>query len=309
MDFTLEPRTAETRRSFSLVRFRGDLPEGGPSLPPGILVVLVRGELEAPGARGSEVTVPLADAPALALALEGDGLGTGSSGGEGYVLRFEPGYAEALGAGSLERAGRPRAAAARVDEAERARTICEALFPEAERADPWRETALAALLMELFSLSFRTLDAGRTRPPKTPARCAEGQGAAVDSDETPASGSTPAPVRSGAGSGGGAWRIEDAVSWAAEHCAEAHSLDFYVTRCATNPSDFSRRFKALAGCPLFEYVNRKRVERACVLLKTTGLSILEVSLAVGYNNLSFFNRYFLRLMGLQPRAWRERARK
>ncbi|HPG86673.1 MAG TPA: helix-turn-helix transcriptional regulator, partial [Spirochaetales bacterium] len=75
-------------------------------------------------------------------------------------------------------------------------------------------------------------------------------------------------------------------------------------RCATNASDFSRRFKERAGCPLFEFINRQRVARACALLKSSDLSIIEISEAVGYNSLSFFNRYFLRIVGLSPREYR-----
>ncbi|HAE22166.1 MAG TPA: hypothetical protein DCG47_07575 [Spirochaetaceae bacterium] len=71
-----------------------------------------------------------------------------------------------------------------------------------------------------------------------------------------------------------------------------------------NTSDFSRRFKELAGCPLFEFINRQRIKRACALLKSSGLSIIEIAEAVGYNNLSFFNRYFLRIVGVSPREYR-----
>ena len=71
-----------------------------------------------------------------------------------------------------------------------------------------------------------------------------------------------------------------------------------------NTSDFSRRFKDLAGCPLFEFINRQRIKRACAMLKSSKLSIVEIALKVGYNNLSFFNRYFLRIMGVTPRAYK-----
>jgi transcriptional regulator GlxA family with amidase domain len=75
-----------------------------------------------------------------------------------------------------------------------------------------------------------------------------------------------------------------------------------------NTSDFSRRFKARTGYPLFEYINRLRVKRAAALLKRTDMGVLDIALAVGYNNLSFFNRYFRRLTGLTPAEYR-RSRK
>ena len=105
----------------------------------------------------------------------------------------------------------------------------------------------------------------------------------------------------------GVWSVDDAVRYIEANYAESFSLDWFVARCATNASDFSRRFKERAGCPLFEFINRQRVARACALLKSSDLSIIEISEAVGYNSLSFFNRYFLRIVGLSPREYRSSA--
>lgn len=102
----------------------------------------------------------------------------------------------------------------------------------------------------------------------------------------------------------GVWSIADAIRYIELNYAESFSLDWFVSKCAMNVTDFSRRFKERAGCPLFEFINRQRVARACALLKSSGLSIIEISEAVGYNNLSFFNRYFLRITGASPREYR-----
>ena len=107
----------------------------------------------------------------------------------------------------------------------------------------------------------------------------------------------------------GVWSIDDAVRYIEQNYAEAFSLDWFVGNCALNVTDFSRRFKERAGCPLFEFINRQRVGRACALLKSSDLPIIEISEAVGYNNLSFFNRYFLRIVGISPRAYRSGSAK
>ncbi|MEI6875255.1 MAG: AraC family transcriptional regulator [Spirochaetota bacterium] len=98
------------------------------------------------------------------------------------------------------------------------------------------------------------------------------------------------------------------MAWIDTHYEESFSLDEMVARCALNASDFSRRFKALTGSPLFEYLNRRRVARAALLLKDGDLPVIEIAYSVGYNSLSFFNRYFLRLMGLTPTAFRRQNR-
>ncbi len=102
----------------------------------------------------------------------------------------------------------------------------------------------------------------------------------------------------------GVWSIGDAIRYIELNYAHSFSLEWFVARCAMNVTDFSRRFKERAGCPLFEFINRQRVARACALLKSSDLSIIDIAEAVGYNNLSFFNRYFLRITGLSPRAYR-----
>ena len=104
------------------------------------------------------------------------------------------------------------------------------------------------------------------------------------------------------------WSIEELIAWIDEHYDESFSLDEVVRRCAMNTSDFSRRFKELAGSPLFEYLNRRRISRAALLLKNGELPVIEVAYSVGYNNLSFFNRYFLRLMGQSPTEYRRQNR-
>lgn len=106
----------------------------------------------------------------------------------------------------------------------------------------------------------------------------------------------------------GVWTIRRVIDYIGRNYAEAFSLDFFVGRCAMNTSDFSRRFKDEAGCPLFEFINRRRIDRACQLLKYTELPVIDIAQTVGYNNLSFFNRYFQRIMDDSPRSWRAKAR-
>ncbi|OHE69041.1 MAG: hypothetical protein A2Z99_11460 [Treponema sp. GWB1_62_6] len=105
------------------------------------------------------------------------------------------------------------------------------------------------------------------------------------------------------------WTIDEVIARIEANYADRFSLAELVAACALNTSEFSRRFKARAGCPLFEFINRQRVKRACSLLKDSGMPIVEIAFAVGYNNLSFFNRYFHRIMGNSPREYRLAARR
>jgi AraC-like DNA-binding protein len=66
-----------------------------------------------------------------------------------------------------------------------------------------------------------------------------------------------------------------------------------------------RFFKSNMGMTLFEYLNKIKVEFACKLLMDKDLSILEVCLDSGFNNLSHFNKQFKRLAGLPPSEYRK----
>ena len=59
----------------------------------------------------------------------------------------------------------------------------------------------------------------------------------------------------------------------------------------------------------FEYINRIRIQKACLMLKRGNLQITEIAFAVGYNNLSFFYRYFSKIMKMTPREYRAIAQK
>jgi AraC-like DNA-binding protein len=89
-----------------------------------------------------------------------------------------------------------------------------------------------------------------------------------------------------------------------EHYTDEFSLEDLAGRMGLSPAYFSRLFHEKTGRPLFEFINSIRIQKACQLLKRTDLPIIEIAYAVGYNNLSFFNRYFRKLMRLSPREYK-----
>ncbi|MBN2353351.1 MAG: helix-turn-helix domain-containing protein [Spirochaetales bacterium] len=94
------------------------------------------------------------------------------------------------------------------------------------------------------------------------------------------------------------------VSHIEEHYTDEFSLEDLAARAGLAPAYFSRRFHEKTGTPLFEFINSIRVRKACQLLKRTDLPIIEIAYAVGYNNLSHFNRYFRKLMRVSPREYK-----
>jgi len=69
----------------------------------------------------------------------------------------------------------------------------------------------------------------------------------------------------------------------------------------------SRRFKAAFGESPYSYLMTRRIERAMLLLRTSDLSVTEVSLAVGCPSLGTFSTRFRELVGVPPSVYRERG--
>lgn len=90
-----------------------------------------------------------------------------------------------------------------------------------------------------------------------------------------------------------------------EHLSERISLDEAAAQAHLSKSYFCRILKSELGCTFTEYVNRLRIERSKSLLFSSRMSIVEISLEVGFEDQSYFNRIFKKQTGLSPRKYRE----
>ena len=75
-----------------------------------------------------------------------------------------------------------------------------------------------------------------------------------------------------------------------------------------SPDAFGRFFRSRMGKPLSLFVNELRVSRACRLLTETEESVMSIALECGFENLSNFNRQFLRHTRTTPRQYRKTTR-
>jgi PAS domain S-box-containing protein len=66
-----------------------------------------------------------------------------------------------------------------------------------------------------------------------------------------------------------------------------------------------RRFKSLFRVTPVVYVNRHRVQKACLALRNSEASVTDVALQVGFYDSSHFVRQFRRFMGMTPTEYRE----
>lgn len=71
-----------------------------------------------------------------------------------------------------------------------------------------------------------------------------------------------------------------------------------------SPDYLSHLFKSATGESLSAFITRKRLERADDLLRTTALSVKEISWACGFSYESYFTRKFKERFGVTPMAHR-----
>ena len=72
-----------------------------------------------------------------------------------------------------------------------------------------------------------------------------------------------------------------------------------------NPNYFCRAFQEITQQTPMDYVIFYRIEQAASLLTSTSQAIMDIALACGFNDHSYFTKAFKRLKGVTPRAYRK----
>src|SRR3954468_11642836 len=70
---------------------------------------------------------------------------------------------------------------------------------------------------------------------------------------------------------------------------------------------FIRTFRGTLGETPNRYLQRRRVERAMWLLRSTDLSVTDICMDVGFSSLGTFSRVFRDIVGEPPSAYRDRG--
>jgi len=109
-------------------------------------------------------------------------------------------------------------------------------------------------------------------------------------------------------SGWGNARLDTLLEWIESRLGESITQQDAADRVNMSPAAFSRWFKLNMGCVFHRYLNEIRVARVCSQIAYGKLSITEAAFQAGYNNLSNFNRRFLEVTGLTPKAFRIQIR-
>jgi transcriptional regulator GlxA family with amidase domain len=102
--------------------------------------------------------------------------------------------------------------------------------------------------------------------------------------------------------------VERARQWLIEHLVEPYDVQSLARAVGTSPRSLARHFSATYGMSARDYLERLRVERACLLLQTTYVTVEEIGRSSGLESPSTFRRVFFKHTGTLPSEYRHRYR-
>lgn len=98
--------------------------------------------------------------------------------------------------------------------------------------------------------------------------------------------------------------VQEAITFMEQNYQRSLTVEAIAEVCKLDRSYFSKLFKERKGCPPQEFLIRMRLGKAAEMMKTTSISISDISAACGYPNQLHFSRLFKQRYGVSPRKWR-----
>lgn len=95
-----------------------------------------------------------------------------------------------------------------------------------------------------------------------------------------------------------------AIRYISQNFSRNLTLDEVADHVHLNPAYFSTLFKQSTGSSFKEYLNMVRIEESKRLLSNTDYSIIDISLATGFEDQSYFSKVFKKYTGLTPKQYR-----
>jgi AraC-like DNA-binding protein len=102
-------------------------------------------------------------------------------------------------------------------------------------------------------------------------------------------------------------KFQVALEYIQENLASPISLDELANLANLNPTYFSDLFHQLMGLSPIQYVNRRKIEQAQILLLTTDKPLKEIARRIGFDDEFYFSRLFKKNTGIAPASYRKQS--
>ncbi len=100
--------------------------------------------------------------------------------------------------------------------------------------------------------------------------------------------------------------VVKALEWIEQHQSEAIDYEGLARKFRMSRRSLERRFKQAVGITPLGYLQKLRVEYAKQLLEEGTRTFNEITYQVGYEDVPFFRKVFVRLTGLRPKEYQRR---
>lgn len=88
------------------------------------------------------------------------------------------------------------------------------------------------------------------------------------------------------------------------HYDEPITISDVAEKLNLSRSHIAHTMRNKLGVSFSQYLNKKRLKKACLLLENTDRSIIDIAFATGFNSVRTFNRIFVNEMNCSPRVYR-----
>jgi AraC-like DNA-binding protein len=92
-----------------------------------------------------------------------------------------------------------------------------------------------------------------------------------------------------------------------EHFIAHRDISFYADQLCITGDYLSRIVKRVSGRTVGDMINQMLMMEACYLLRTSSLSIAQISQRLHFSEPASFTRFFIRVKGMTPKEFRNKA--
>ena len=98
--------------------------------------------------------------------------------------------------------------------------------------------------------------------------------------------------------------LEDFLDFVQKHHKEERRVEFYADKLCLTPKYLSTVIRQTSGKTAGEWIDEYVVLEAKALLKSTKMTIQQISEELNFPSQSFFGKYFKRLAGMSPKEYK-----
>ena len=99
-------------------------------------------------------------------------------------------------------------------------------------------------------------------------------------------------------------KLKLVLDYITQHLSSPLTIKDLATLCDFSDYYFMNFFKKYTGMTCTQYINTQRLDLAATYLRTKNLSIMDIALEVGFDNISYFNKLFKAKYKMTPKQYR-----